>query len=122
MDAFEGVGALHDGVDAEERVADARLREVKLADLAADLVSEVGGGSDVGEHVVGVGVDDVKDVGRALELEEVTVEVSALREKLVEFDVDGSLVSDALVEEARHGADVGEGTDEFDGLRRAEMN
>ena len=51
-----------------------------------------------------------------------TVEVSALREKLVEFYVNGSLVSDALVEEARHGADVGEGTHVFDGLRRAEMN
>ena len=59
VDAFEGVGALHDGVDAEERVADARLRQVKLADLAADLVSEVGGGGDVGEHVIGVGVDNV---------------------------------------------------------------
>ena len=122
MDAFEGVGALHNGVDAEERVADARLRQVKLADLEADLVSEVRGGSHVREHVVGVGVDDVKDIGGALELEEVTVEVSALREKLVEFDIDGSLVSDALMEEARHGSDVGECTDVFDGLRRAEMN
>jgi len=66
VDAFEGVGALHDGIDAEERVADARLRQVKLPDLPADLVCEVGGGGDVGEHVFGVGVDNVEDVGGAL--------------------------------------------------------
>lgn len=122
VDAFEGVGAFHDGVDAEERVADARLGEVKLADLAADLVGEVGGGGDVGEHVVGVGVDDVEDVGGALELEEVAVEVGALRQKLVEFNVHRSLVSDAFVKEARHGANVGEGANVFDGLRRAEID
>ncbi|RDX82918.1 hypothetical protein CR513_36235, partial [Mucuna pruriens] len=67
VDAFEGVGAVDDGVDAEERGADAGLGEVELADLAANVVGEVGGGGDVGEHVVGVGVDDVEDVGGALE-------------------------------------------------------
>lgn len=122
VDAFEGVGAFHDGVDAEERVADARLGEVKLADLAADLVGEVGGGGDVGEHIVCVGVDDVEDVRGALELEEMAVEVGALRQKLVEFNVHRSLVSDAFVKEARHGANVGEGTDVLNGLRRAEID
>lgn len=78
MDALEAVAALDDGVDAEERGSDARLSEVELADLAANVVGEVAGGGDVGEHVVGVGLDDVEYLGGALEMEELFVEVVSL--------------------------------------------
>ncbi|KAK2967649.1 hypothetical protein RJ640_030520, partial [Escallonia rubra] len=59
FDTVDAGGALDDGVDAEEGVGDARLREVELADLKADAVGEIDGGFDVGQDEVGVGLDEV---------------------------------------------------------------
>ena len=64
--AVDAVGALDDGVEAEERGVDARLGEVELADLGGDAVGEDGGG---------VRGDDVEDGGGGLEGGEVVVGV-----------------------------------------------
>ena len=76
------------------------------------------------ERVVGLGLDDVEDLGGALEAVELPVEVGALREEAVEVEVEIelALVRDALVEEPRHGSDVGEGSDVMQGLLGAEFD
>lgn len=106
LDAVEATGAFDDGVDAGEGGVDAGLGEVELADLAGDLVGEIAGGSDGGEHVVGVGADDLEDVCGFLEGEELLVEIGALGEEGFEVEIEAALVGDALVEEAGHGAHV----------------
>ena len=74
------------------------------------------------ERVVGLGLDDVEDLGGALEAVELPVEVGALREEAVEVEIELALVRDALVEEPRHGSDVGEGSDVMQGLLGAEFD
>ena len=74
------------------------------------------------ERVVGLGLDDVEDLGGALEAVELPVEVGALREEAVEVEIELALVSDALVEEPRHGSDIGEGSDVMQGLLGAEFD
>ncbi|KAL6182161.1 hypothetical protein ACLB2K_043584 [Fragaria x ananassa] len=91
LDVVDAVGALNDGVEAEERGVDARLCEVELTDLGADVVGEVAGGGDVGEDVIGIGLDDLEDLGGLLEAGEVLVEIGALGEEAVEVEIQGAL-------------------------------
>lgn len=113
---------VNNGVEAEERGGDAGLGEIKLADLGGDGFSEERSGLDGGEHEIGVGSDDGEDVGGFLEGEELLVEVEALGEEGVEVIVERALVGDALVEEASHGPDVGEGSDLTEGFRGTEFD
>lgn len=73
LNAVKAVGAIDDGVDAEEGVLDARLGEIEVADLGGDLIGEVGGGGDVGKHVGGVALDDLQNVGGFVEVGELAI-------------------------------------------------
>lgn len=86
-DTIQAIGSVHNGVDAENGVVDARLSEIEEADLGGDIVGESGGEADIGEHVIGVGFDDVEDVGGFLEGGELAVEIGFLGEDRVEFSV-----------------------------------
>lgn len=57
--------------------------------------------------MIGIGLDDFENVGGFLEVEEVLVEIGALGKEVVEVEVESALIGDALVEETRHGANVG---------------
>ena len=72
--------------------------------------------------MVRFGLDNVENVSRSLKVVEVLVEVGALGEKGVKFDIKGSLVSDALVEETRHRSDIGKGADMIEGLGSPEFD
>ena len=61
----------------------------------------------VGEHVRRVGRDYIEYHRRFLEVEELLVQIGALREEVVKVEVQGALVRYALVEESGHGSDIG---------------
>ena len=76
----------------------------------------------VGEHVLRVGRDYIEYLRRFLEVEELLVQIGALREEVVKVEVQWALVRYALVEESGHGSDIGECPNVVHRLRRTEID
>ncbi|CAK9148747.1 unnamed protein product, partial [Ilex paraguariensis] len=104
LNTINAIASLYDGVDAKKSVIDVGLSEINLVDFATDLIGKIAYGAKIGEQVVRISLDDLKELGGFVEVGELFVKIGALGENGVQFKIQGSLVGNAFMEEMSHGS------------------